>query len=113
MTDYVKSLVRTYVPVAVGAVAIWLATIGVTIDSDTKAAIIAAVTGLAIAVYYAIARALEGRWPALGGLLGVRGSPQYDLPLPGSWSETTTDYYESGEPKTIYSATHFPDGSGK
>ena len=78
MKNFVKSQIRTYVPVVVGSTAATLATIGVTIDSDTKAAAITAVTGVSIAAYYAIARALEQRWPSLGGLLGVRGSPRYD-----------------------------------
>jgi len=74
MNDYVVSLIRTLVPVAVGALVAWLATIGFDIDSE---ALVAPITGILIAVYYAAARWAESRWPAAGALLGRKAAPTY------------------------------------
>ena len=77
MNDFVTSLIRQYVPILVGYIAAWLVTIGVELDSDTQAALILALGGIASAVYYGIVRALELRWPSLGALLGRRAQPEY------------------------------------
>jgi hypothetical protein len=81
MNDYLVSLIRTYVPLAVGAALTWLAAnLGVVIDKDTGALAVAAAVGIVTAVYYALARAIEGRWPQLGHVLlalGLRREPMY------------------------------------
>lgn len=81
MDDYVVSIIRTWVPVAVGTALTWLAReLGIVLDKDTSAMATAVAVALVIAVYYAAARAVEQRWPAVGRVLvalGLRKSPQY------------------------------------
>lgn len=70
MNDLFVSLIRTYVPIAVGLA---LSALGLSdIEVDT-----AAITGAIIAVYYLVARVLETRWPVTGILLGRQTPPQY------------------------------------
>jgi len=75
--DLLISYIRTFVPVAVGSVATWLLTLGVELDAETQAAAVTAGTGVLIAVYYVVARALERKWPAFGFLLGSQVEPEY------------------------------------
>jgi hypothetical protein len=78
MNDYVLSLVRTWVPVAVGAVLSWLAGLGLDLGKEAEVGFVTFLTAVVIAVYYALARALEKRWPALGRLLlGSAKAPAY------------------------------------
>ncbi len=75
MSNFVISLIRTWVPVGVAAVAVWLVqTLGVEIDTE-------AVTGTVIVVltgvYYWVVRALESRFPWVGWFLGVPKEPTY------------------------------------
>lgn len=67
------SLARTYVSMAVGVVVAWFAARGFEVDPATQVAAIAGLTGLASALYYTIARAVEARWPRLGGILLTLG----------------------------------------
>lgn len=79
MSDLIVSYIRTGVPVLIGTVVAWLLTLGIELDSDTQAALITGLTGALIAVYYAVARWIESRWPSVGGfLLGRRAEPHYD-----------------------------------
>lgn len=78
MSSTIVSLIRTYVPVAVGALVAWLITLGIQLDAEAQAGLITALTGALIAIYYAIVRALEKRWPWVGVLLGVPAEPLYD-----------------------------------
>lgn len=72
------SVVRTLVPMAVGAFATWLGhETGVILDDDTRTGIIIGLTGTLSSIYYVAARALERRWPVLGVLLGSRSQPEY------------------------------------
>lgn len=81
MNDYVISLIRTYVPVGVGAVASWLLVhYSLNVDPKTQAGITAVLTALITAGYYAGVRALEKKWPALGVLLGHKAQPTYVKP---------------------------------
>lgn len=81
MNDYFVSLIRTWVPVAVGAVVTWLAaTLGIVLDDDTSKGLLVVATGVVIAVYYAVARLVERQWPGLGKVLvalGVAKAPVY------------------------------------
>ncbi len=72
MNDTVVSLIRTWTPVAVGAAIAFLANKGFNIEVNQTA-----VTGAVIALYYALARAAEKKWPFLGYLLGVPKEPAY------------------------------------
>ncbi|WP_213451602.1 hypothetical protein [Rhizomonospora bruguierae] len=79
MSDHLVSLIRTYVPIAVGSALAWLAsTLGVVLGDDASTALTVGVVALATAIYYAVARALESRWPALGVLLGAARPPTYE-----------------------------------
>ena len=81
MDDYVTSQIRTWVPVAVGAALVWLATtLGIGLDEGTSAAVTAAAVGIVTSVYYAAARAVETRYPRVGRVLlslGLAGEPTY------------------------------------
>ncbi|MDM4722741.1 hypothetical protein QTQ03_25245 [Micromonospora sp. WMMA1363] len=79
--DYLISLIRTAVPVAVGAVLAWLASrAGIVLDEGSSTALTAGVVAAAVAVYYALVRALESLWPWFGLLLGRRSAPVYAVP---------------------------------
>lgn len=78
--DFLISVIRTAVPVAVGAVLAWLASeAGIVLDTDSSTALTAGVVAVTVAVYYALARVLETRWPWLGVLLGRRAKPVYEV----------------------------------
>lgn len=77
MSDYLLSLIRTAVPAGVGIALGWLTARGLTLDEASSAALTAAATGIATAVYYAVVRAAETRWPWLGVLLGAPRAPVY------------------------------------
>ncbi|GGM14409.1 hypothetical protein [Micromonospora yangpuensis] len=80
MHDYLISLIRTAVPVGVGAALAWLASrAGIVLDAESSTGLVAAMVALAIAGYYALVRALETRVPWLGVLLGKPASPVYGL----------------------------------
>jgi len=77
MNDFVTSLIRTYVPVAVGTLVSWLVSSGIDIDpSDTKG-VVAFMTAALIGIYYLVARILERNYPPLGFLLGSTKKPEY------------------------------------
>lgn len=76
MNDFVTSLIRTYVPVVVGAVVAYVTRKLGWVTPDTTAAA-TAFTGVVIGLYYAAARALEKRYPVLGWLLGRPAQPTY------------------------------------
>lgn len=80
MSDYLLSLIRTYVPIAVGALISWLATMGLDIDSGAQTGLVVFLTALAQGVYYTAVRLLERKWPALGKLLGSAKTPTYEVP---------------------------------
>lgn len=77
MNDFVIGLIRTYVPIGVGALIAWLVTLGVNIDAETQAALVIAGTGVLQAVYYTVVRVVAERFPWVGALLGVNKAPTY------------------------------------
>ena len=79
MTDTVRSLIRTWAPMAIGAVVAYLATLGIDLDADTQTGLIVALTGVLQAVYYAVARAIEPHLPdwVTRVLLGSATAPEY------------------------------------
>lgn len=77
MSDIVTSLIRTYVPSAVGALLAWLLTLGVQVDAETQLGLVTALTGLLIALYYTLIRLLEKKYPKIGVLLGSAKKPTY------------------------------------
>lgn len=79
MSDFVVSAIRTYAPIAVGLALTFLAReAGVVVDTDTEAGLTAGLVGLLSAAWYALARWLESRWPALGWMLGAPKAPTYE-----------------------------------
>jgi uncharacterized membrane protein (DUF441 family) len=78
MNSFVTSLIRTYVPIGVGAVIAWLATLGLQLDAETQTSLVIALTGIIQAAYYFIARWIEKRFPQIGTiLLGSSKAPVY------------------------------------
>lgn len=70
------SLVRTIVPMAVGALSAWcINTLGIELPMDPATETL---TAIASGVYYAAVRWLESRWPGAGILLGARSRPRYE-----------------------------------
>jgi uncharacterized membrane protein len=76
-SDYFISLIRTWVPIAVGVVIAWLTAHGVSTDPTVSAGFVAGFTGLLSGAYYALVRLLEAKFPFLGVLLGVPKSASY------------------------------------
>jgi uncharacterized membrane protein (DUF441 family) len=83
MSDSITALIRTWVPVGVGAFIAWLVTLGVELDANTEAGLITSLTAVAIALYYTLALLLSKKWPVFGVLLGSTKQPTFakkDLP---------------------------------
>lgn len=80
MNDFVTSLIRTYVPIAVGAVAGYLITKGIEIDANAQLGLITFLTAVTQGVYYLLARIIEAKKPSLGTLLlGSSKKPNYEV----------------------------------
>lgn len=76
--DKLAALIRTYVPVGVGVVLTLLARkYGVVIDDSISTSLTTGLAGLVSAVYYAVVRVLEAKFPRLGWLLGFAVAPTY------------------------------------
>jgi len=79
----ILSIIRTWVPVGVGAALTWLAAnLGIVLDDDMSSTAAVVATALVVAAYYALVRALESRWPWFGVLLGAARKPVYVEPVP-------------------------------
>lgn len=82
-SSIVPSLIRTYVPLGVGAVASWLAAKGLGLDAQTQTAVVVLLTSVLTALYYTGVRILEKRYPAIGTVflgLGLKAKPAYAKP---------------------------------
>lgn len=95
MTSFFISLIRTWVPVGVGAFITWLATnYDIVVPADASSSLVVGVAALVIAAYYAVARLVEKRFPGLGKILvglGVGQAPRYpDAPAPAPVAERRT-----------------------
>lgn len=79
MSNFITSLIRTWVPIAVGALVSWLLTLGIEIDADAQAGLIIFLTSVLQGLYYLVVRVLEQRWPRIGALLlGNSSKPDYN-----------------------------------
>ena len=88
MTNFLISLIRTYVPIAVGSVISFLVVqYGFVIDESITGQLVAGLTGLLIAGYYLLARLLERKFPQLGFLLGTSAVPVYVEPADSTKAE--------------------------
>ena len=74
------SIVRTVVPVIVGAIASYFVTLGVTLQEDVMAALSVIITAAATAIYYIVVRWLEQKFPKIGILLGWAAVPAGYIP---------------------------------
>ena len=77
MNDFVTSLIRTYVPTAVGIFVAYLTAAGVDLEAGTELALSGGIVAVVTGVWYFGVRLLENRWPAFGYLLGVAKAPAY------------------------------------
>lgn len=75
MSNLVPSLIRTYVPLAVGYLVAYLTTLGVPIDDDTRGHLVLGLGAVVSALYYTLARVLERKFPQLTFLLGSPVQP--------------------------------------
>lgn len=71
------SVVRTVVPVVVGAISALVAHAGIALSSEVEAQITVVVGAVVAAVYHWVVRMLEERWPLFGWLLGFARCPDY------------------------------------
>lgn len=72
LNNFALSLIRTYVPIAVGAALTWLVVqLGVVIDEASASGVVATAVLVISGTYYLLARWLESRWPWLSVLLGT------------------------------------------
>ena len=74
-SNLVPSLIRTYVPVGVGAVVSWLAVKGFSVDPNMQVAVTAILTAVLTSLYFTGVRMLEVKFPAMSILLGTRKQP--------------------------------------
>jgi hypothetical protein len=78
LTNYVTSLIRTWVPIGVGLLLAWLAQhFNVVLSGHTSDAVVAVITAALGAGWYAVVRLAEHRFPSLGWLLGSPAKPDY------------------------------------
>jgi hypothetical protein len=81
MTNFALSLIRTYVPIAVGTFVTFLfVQFGLSLDAEIAMQLTAGLTGLVIALYYGIIRLIERKYPQIGVLLGSTQKPIYVEP---------------------------------
>jgi hypothetical protein len=71
----IPSLIRTYVPLLIAYVVGWLASLGITVDDETRSALTTLIGTVVAALYYAAARWAEQRWPWATVLLGSSQQP--------------------------------------
>lgn len=72
LSDVIIALIRTIVPVTVGALITWLA-----LPASTGELVTLFATVLLTASYYAAVRALSSKWAWFGWLLGYPADPSY------------------------------------
>ena len=77
MSDFVTRQIRTWTPIAVGAVVSWLLTLGVELDTDTQTGLVIALTGLLQALYYTVVTLIAKKFPWAEALLGSTKAPEY------------------------------------
>lgn len=80
LSDYIISLIRTVVPVAIGSVASWLLVKhAIHIDPSVQTSVTALLTAVVTSLYYAGVRFLESKFPKgpWGYFLGHTARPVY------------------------------------
>lgn len=79
--SFATSLIRTWVPIIVGALVAYLVSFGIELDVDAQTGLVVFLTAFLQGAYYLIVRVLERRYPKLGLLLGSESQPKYTDPL--------------------------------
>ena len=74
-TPSAPSFVRTLVPVAVGQIIAYIATLGIIVPGDVETALTVVLGFVATAVWYTAVRFLEQKFPKIGALLGWAATP--------------------------------------
>ena len=69
------SIVRTIVPVAVGQIVAYIATLGLVVPGDVENALTVILGFIFTSVYYLAVRWLEQKFPKIGALLGWAATP--------------------------------------
>lgn len=81
VSNFVLSLIRTYIPIAVGVALTWLATrLDFVLDEQSSAGVVTLAVAAVSGLYYLVARWLEGLFPWVSVFLGTSPStstPQY------------------------------------
>jgi hypothetical protein len=77
LNDFATSIIRTYVPIAVGGVVGWLATRGVKISPEQAAQLGIGPMAFSSFSYYLVVRLVEQKYPGAGALLGSAKKPEY------------------------------------
>lgn len=79
MTNFVTSQIRTYAPLAAGAIIAWLTTMGLELDANTQTGLIIFITGLSQGLYYFTARFVGKKFPKLETImLASSKKPDYE-----------------------------------
>lgn len=78
MNDFITRQIRTYVPMAVGALVAWVATLGLNLDAETQTGLVVALTGFIQALYYLVVTSLAKKFPKIEILLGSSKTPEYN-----------------------------------
>lgn len=78
MSDYIIGHIRTFTPILVGSFLSWLGRkLNIADLAEANADLIITVTGLMVAVYYALVRLLAEKWGWIGVFLGYNKAPAY------------------------------------
>lgn len=98
LNDIIVGWIRTAVPAAIGAALTWLAVnAGVVLDDASATGLKLGVAAAVIAVYFAVAKAIEVKWPAAGRVLLALGltrqQPTYRVPQPAPSNDRTERPY--------------------
>ncbi len=92
------SIVRTLVPIIVGAVIGWAVTTGIVLDDQFEVALTLVITAAFQGVYYVAVRLLELYVaPRFGWLLGIARQPVY---VPDPATATRSEYQDAIDPHT-------------
>ena len=79
-TPSAPSIVRTLVPVAVGHIIAYIATLGIVVPGDVETALTVVLGFIATTVWYTAVRFLEQKFPKIGVLLGWAAVPESYTP---------------------------------
>lgn len=106
-TPAAPSLVRTIIPIAVGQIVAFVATLGIEVTPDQEAAFTTVLGFVAAALYYLTIRFLEQKFPWMGALLGWAATP--DGYSHGNTEDVESWVADDGGPNVIGEEAFFDD----